>query len=130
MAVFFSWPLARAPGALLVGSTFAFDEYFFAYVLEWGRHTLWRAPLAIFDAPFCYPAPLSLASTEHMIGFVPLYAPVRALSPDPLAALHLTVLVVLVLNALAMTVLITRWTGDRLAGAIAGALYAFAPLQR
>jgi hypothetical protein len=129
MAIWFTWPLARSPGGLLVGSTFAFDEYFFAYVLEWGRHTLARAPLTIFEAPFCYPAALSLASTEHMIGLAPLYAVARALSADPLAALHLTVLFVFALNALAMAALTARWTGDRVAATVAGTLFAFAPLQ-
>jgi hypothetical protein len=122
MAVWFTWPLARAPGGFLVGSTFAFDEYFFAYILEWGRPTLLRAPFTFFDAPFCYPAALSLASTEHMIGLAPLYAPARGLSADPLAALHLTVLLVFVLNALAMAILVMRWTGDLLAATVAGAL--------
>jgi len=99
------------------------------YVLEWGRHVLPDHPGSFFDASLCYPARRMLGTVEHLLGLWPLYALLRHAVADPISAYHLLGLIVCTLSALAMALLVLRWTGDTLAAAVAGAIYAFAPLR-
>src|SRR5215813_9434905 len=124
-----TWPLAarldRSPG----GRVFPFDQYVLMYVLEWGRHVLPDHPGHFFDATLCYPARRVLGTIEHLLGLWPLYALVRHAVADPISAYHVLGLVVCTLCALSMALLVLRWTGDVLAAAVAGAIYAFAPVR-
>ena len=124
-----TWPLAARLDRTLGGRVFPFDQYVLMYVLEWGRHVLPDHPGRFFDASLCYPARRMLGTVEHLLGLWPLYALVRDFVADPLSAYHLLGLIVCALSALAMALLVFRWTGDTLAAAVAGALYAFPPLR-
>lgn len=127
LVVWFTWPVLAGFGRLQVGSLFPYDQYLSVYLLEWGHHVLWSDPGQIFDAPICYPEPLALASTEHLIGFAPLYAVARLGHDEPLIAYHAVLITVFLLNGLAMAALVRSWTKDDLAAIAAGACFAFAP---
>lgn len=127
MAVWFTWPLALHSGHGLIGYLFPQDQYLSVYLLEWGLDVLWTDPLRIFHTPMCHPASSSLASTEHLIGFAPLYAVARLFTSDPIAAYHILILAVFTLNAISMALLVRAWTADGLAAVLAGACLAFAP---
>ncbi|TME77004.1 MAG: hypothetical protein E6I48_03280 [Chloroflexi bacterium] len=129
VALWMTWPLALRLNRSLGGLVFPFDQYLLMYVLEWGRHVLPFHPGEFFDATLCYPAPRMLGTVEHLLGLWPLYALVRLAVPDVISAYHVLTLTVFILCALAMAVLVLRWTGDALAGAVAGAIYAFAPVR-
>src|SRR5262249_41479971 len=124
-----TWPLAARLDRSLGGRAFPFDQYLLMYVLEWGRHVLPAHPARFFDAGLCYPARGMLGTVEHLLGLWPLYALVRHVLADPISAYHLLGLIVCTLSALAMALLVLRWTGDALAAAVAGSIYAFAPLR-
>src|SRR5262249_35652582 len=117
-----TWPLAARLDRSLGGRAFPFDQYLLMYVLEWGRHVLPAHPARFFDAGLCYPARRMLGTVEHLLGLWPLYALVRHVVADPISAHHPLGLILCPLLAL-------RWRGAALAAAVAGAIYALAPLR-
>src|SRR5581483_9703396 len=71
----------------------------------------------------------ALAGSEHMLAHWPLYAPVSALSGNPVLAYQWILLSSFVLNAVALWILVRRWTESAPAAAVGAFVYAFVPLR-
>lgn len=123
MAVAHSWPLAGDPRHL---SRVDNDDWAQnTLTIAWIAHVLPRDPFGMFDAPIFHPERNTLAYSEHM--FVPsvMGAPLFWLGLSPILIHNLLLLAGLALSGWSMYLLMARWTGSRLAGALAGLIYAF-----
>jgi hypothetical protein len=123
MAVAHTWPLAADPGRLSRNDNA--DTMLNEWIVAWIAHQLPRAPWHLFDANIFYPEPNTLAFSEHL--FVPamIAAPALWAGASPVAAYNGLVLAGFALTAWTVWIVVTRWTGDWLAGLAAGSLAAF-----
>jgi hypothetical protein len=108
---------------------FPVDHLLTTWILAWDYHALISHPLELFDANIFYPARNSLALSEHMMGNLPIFAPVMWLTQNPILAANSVIFASFVLAAVAMFVLVQYWTGSFAAAFIAGCIYAFTPLR-
>src|SRR3990172_7500044 len=81
----------------------------------------------LFDANIFHPAPSTLALSEHLLGYWPLFAPVYLATRNAVLAYGTTLLLAFVLSGSAMCWLVRHWTGQLGAGVVAGVVFAFAP---
>jgi hypothetical protein len=133
-----TWPLFRHPATQVLDSPSLYgdasvlvqrDIYLTLWILSWDSHALVTDPLHLFHANAFYPAPWSLALSEHMLGNVPFFAPVYLATGNAVLAHQLTLLASFVVAGLAMAAYVHYWTRDRLAALAAGCLFAFAPYR-
>jgi hypothetical protein len=123
LAVLHTWPLASGPGTLSRHDNA--DAMLNEWIVAWVAHQVPRAPLQLFDANIFHPEPRALAFSEHMTVQGLMGAPVRWLGGSPVFTYNVLVIAGFALSAWAMGLLLTRWTGSRSAGAVAGCLLAF-----
>lgn len=129
-----SWPLPVAltthlPDAQATGRPFgSIDLDLVVWILAWGSHALVAQPLAMFQANIFYPAPDALASSEHLIGLLPVAAPAFLLSDNAVLAYNATLLAVVFIGAFGAWALVRDWTGSLTAGLVAAAAFAFSPI--
>jgi hypothetical protein len=130
------WPLPRHPATRLLDASafygkrdwlFAPDVSLVQWILGWDTHALTTAPWRLFDANIFHPAPRTLALSEHLLGYWPLFAPVYLATGNPALAYNATLLASFALSGMAMCILVRHWTGNLAAGLLAGIVYAFAP---
>jgi hypothetical protein len=129
LALWWLWPMpilwathtsyfhAQAPAAVA-------DCYLVLWILAWDTHALLTAPWRLFQANIFYPAPLSLAYSENLLGYVPLFAPTYLATGNPVLALNLLVFLTYPLSAVATYALARRWVSGP-AAALAGFLFAY-----
>src|SRR3989441_1736279 len=96
--------------------------------MAWDTHALAAAPWRLFHANIFYPSTLALAYSEHLLGYVPLFAPTYWATGNPILAVNVLIFVSYPLCALSMYALARRWTGGP-AAAVAGFFYAFYPYR-
>jgi hypothetical protein len=133
VATWATWPLVAhlrtqvarpGSGGILdvIGSS---DVFLTHWILAWDTHALRTAPTRLLDANIFWPAPRTLALSEHMLGFLPLYLPLALASHDPVFAHQGTLLLTFVCAWLAAFALVVDWTGSWPAGLVAAACFAF-----
>jgi hypothetical protein len=64
-----TWPVMRDPAHTY--STTTTDPFFFMWAMAWAGHGLAHSPAQVFDANAYYPAPLSLTSSDSLLGYGP-----------------------------------------------------------
>jgi hypothetical protein len=123
LAVVHTWPLATAPGRLSRNDNG--DTVLNEWTLAWVAHQAPRDPLHLFDANIFYPERLTLAFSEHL--FVPamMGAPLLWLGASPVLVYNLLLMAGFALTGWAASLVVSRWTGDWVAGLVAGSLMAF-----
>ncbi len=109
------------------GWLLAADPWLCMWILGWDTHALLTAPAHLFDANIFHPAPLTLALSEHLLGYWPLFAPVYLATGSTVAAYAATILLSFALTGAAMCALVWHWTGSRATGVVGGLVFAFAP---
>jgi hypothetical protein len=133
-----TWPVFRRPGTTVLDTRSLYGEAWTLvqrdvsltmWILAWDTHALTTRPARLFHANAFHPAPYSLATSEHMLGNLPWFAPVFLLTGNPVLAHQVTLLVSFVLSGLAMAWLVVYWTDDRVAALASGFLFAFAPYR-
>ncbi len=136
--VVFTWPLLRHPATTVLDAVSLYgpasalvqrDINLTMWVLAWDSHALVTDPLRLFHANAFWPAPYTLALSEHMLGNLPLFGPVYLLTGNPVLAHQSTLVASFVLSGLTMAWWIWFWTRDTTAALAAGFLYAFAPFR-
>src|SRR6266850_253994 len=105
------------------------DIFFLAYVLAWDAHALTTDPLRLFDANIAYPLERSLAYSDHLLGVMPLFAPVYLLTGNAVAAYNTVVLLSGLNGALGACALAWWWTRRWWPSIVAGTLFGWAPLR-
>jgi hypothetical protein len=134
MALVLTWPLAS-----VIGRDVAWDlgdSVLNMWILAWDCEQF-RGILAghyshlrhFFDANIFYPAPLTLAYSEHLVPQAIQIFPVYALTRNPILCYNLLFLSTFVLSGLGMYLLGRELTGSAAAGFVAGLLFAFAPYR-
>jgi PA14 domain len=123
LAVVHTWPLATAPGRLSRNDNA--DTDLNEWALAWVAHQLPRDPLRVFDANIFHPERNTLAYSEALLVQGVIAAPPLWMGASPVLAYNLVLLAGFVLTAWAMSLVVTRWTGDRIAGFVAGTVVAF-----
>ena len=129
-----TWPLARGLGRDVAWDLG--DSLLNMWVLVWDCEQILRILggdlsriAAFFDANIFYPAPLTLAYSDHLIAQALQILPVYALSGNPILSYNLLFLSTFVLSGLGMYLLARELTGNAAAAFIAGLIFAFAPYR-
>jgi len=123
LAVVHTWPLATAPGRLSRNDTA--DTVHHEWILAWDAHQLARDPLHLFDANIFYPERDTLAYSDHLLVQALMAAPLLWSGASPVLAYNLLLIGGLALTGWTTSLVIGRWTGNRLAGILSGSLMAF-----
>jgi hypothetical protein len=103
------------------------DRNLNVWIIAWVAHGLVTQPTRLFDGNILYPAPDTLAGSEHMLAHVPFTVPVYLLSGNAAYVLKAMMLESIVLTALAGFLVVRHHTGDAAAGLVAGALLTLSP---
>lgn len=123
LAIGHTWPLAQAPGTLSRHDNG--DAILNEWAVAWVLHQLPRDPLHLFDANIFYPERRTLAFSEHLVVPALMGAPLAWAGLSTTAVHNLLILAGLALTGWAMYLVLVRWTGDRLAALVGGALAGF-----
>jgi len=118
-----TWPLVTNPARLSRNDNS--DTVLNEWALAWVVHQAPRAPLRLYDGNIFYPERDTLAYSEPLIVQSALTAPVFWLGGSPVLAYNLVLLAGFALTGWTMSLVISRWTGDWVAGLISGTLLAF-----
>lgn len=130
LSAWWLWPLPTAAlTALLYEAEIPFqhaDIDLHVWSLAWVAHALVTSPASVFDANSFYPAPLTLAYSEHLLGLAPVFAPIYLATSNPVLAANVVVFALHVLAAAGMYVLARRFVAAPAAW-VAAAMFAFYP---
>ncbi|HSL21806.1 MAG TPA: hypothetical protein VK886_09730 [Vicinamibacterales bacterium] len=126
LTIVMTWPQARVMSSHVASH---FDSFFSVWRLAWIAHQLPSAPLELYQANIFYPQRFSLALSDPILQEGLTAAPLLWLGASPIFAYNLLVLASFVLCGTAAWALASRLTGSRLAGVIAGVVFAFAPYR-
>lgn len=123
LAVVHTWPLATSPAHLSRNDNS--DTMLNEWAIAWIAHQLPRDPVHLFDANIFHPEKHTLAYSEPLIVQGVLAAPLIWLGASPVLAYNILLLSGLALTGWTMAMVVARWTGDDVAGAVAGMIVAF-----
>ena len=133
-----TWPLFRHPATSVLETRSLYgksgvlvqrDINLTMWILAWDVHALTTDPARLFHANAFYPAPWSLALSEHMLGNLPFFGPVYLATGNPVLAHQATLFATFVLSGLAMAAWAFSWTRDRAVALVAGLAFAVAPAR-
>ena len=118
-----TWPLVLAPGRHSRNDNG--DTQLNEWILAWVEHQLPRHPTQLFEANIFYPAHDALAFSEPLIVPALIGAPLAWMGASPVLVFNIVLLAGFALTAFAGALLVEAWTGDMLAGVMAGSMFAF-----
>ena len=122
-----TYPIARAP------SSYAYFDHSDAqlnlWIMAWDAHALSRDPRNLFNANIFYPKRGTLAYSETLLGYLPLFGPVLWLQGSPALAFNLILLFSFAVSGLGMYLLTRHLTGRHWPAIVAGIAYAFLPYR-
>ena len=127
-AVVFTHPLLTVAGTHIAYKPSG-DQLFILSILEWSRTALFSRPGDLFVGNFYYGSGGALFGSDLLLGFLPVYGPLALLTQSPVLAYTLTHVLAWALNAGAMYATVLVLTRSRESALLAGAVYAFGPLQ-
>ena len=102
------------------------DVYLIVWALAWGAHALMTDPAGLFEANAFYPSNLSLAYSEHFLGYQVLFAPLYWMTANPVLATNLVILLTYPLCGVAVYALARRFVPAPAAW-LGGFFFAFFP---
>lgn len=123
VAVAVLWPLPRYAATHIpatLGEFNLLDTLHAAWVNAHVSRALPTAPSSLLDTGTYHPEPRTLFYHTTALALVPFFMPTFLLTGNPILALNLAFLGCVALSTSAIHVVVWRWTGDVLAGAIAG----------
>src|SRR4249920_1883042 len=117
VACVFTWPLVLHPHALLGAMDPTGDPSLYLWTLGWNLHTLashpaWLVTGRVFNAGIFFPAPLTLAYSDHLLLQAVALWPVYAVTHDLIFCYNVLLIGSLVGSALAMYTLARALTGS------------------
>ena len=118
-----TWPLVTDPARLSRNDNS--DTMLNEWAMAWVVHQAPRAPSRLFDGNIFYPDRDTLAYSEPLIVQSAFAAPILWLGGSPVLAYNLVLLAGFALTGWTMSLVVTRWTGDWMAGLLSGILFAF-----
>lgn len=127
LAVVMTWPLARELDRAVVQP--AEDPQLNSWIMAWDAHALLMEPARLFQGNIFYPYPYALAYSEHLLASALLGLPLQLLGNNPIAVHNLLMLLSFALSGYGAYLLGFRLSGSRLAGLVAGVIFAFCPYK-
>jgi len=124
VALWMTWPLGRQLNTALPDLG---DPMINMWTIDWVCHALTHAPLHLYESPIYYPAHLTLAFSENLIGVAIAVLPFHLAGVPPIAVYNLALLLGFALSGYAAFVLARLVTRSAPAALIAGVIYAFVP---
>ena len=124
LAVIMTWPCALHPATTIPSDIW--DPTLQAWELAWAGHIVVTDPGQLWNANAFYPDQYSFAFSDTLLG----YLPASLIGTGPTAALVRYNIMFILLHALAFFgayALVRQLGGARIAGAVAGAAFAYAP---
>lgn len=125
-AVAMTWPMALHLSTRVVDPG---DPLFTSWSLPWNVHALLHHPFSLFQANIFWPEPNTLAYADHMLGLVPVAAPIWLLSHNGVLTNNATSLLLVALAGWSAYLLSFEVARSRAAGVVAGVIFAFAPFH-
>jgi hypothetical protein len=122
-----TYPIAKAPASYAYFSHS--DAQLNMWIMAWEAHALRTEPAKVFDANIFHPTADTLAYSETLLGYLPIFGPVLWLHGSPPLAFNLVLLFSFVASGLAMYALARHVTGREWPGIVAGIVYAFVPYR-
>jgi len=115
----FTWPLLPHAATHMPATyeQFHYDTLHTAWMLSHQSRRL-ATPWTMLDAGIYHPEPRSLFYSTLSLGLVPYFAPTYLATENPTLALNLAFLACVALTAWTIHLVVWRWTGAHLAGAI------------
>ena len=105
------------------------DSYLNVWILAWDVHALGTRPGRLFNANIFYPFKNTLALSEHMLGNLPVFAPIALATGNQVLAFNVVILSSFVLSGCTMAWLVRYYTGRIGPGLAAGLVFAFVPFR-
>ena len=127
-ALAFTHPLLTVAGTHIAHQPGG-DQLFILSILEWSRTALFSGPGEFFVGNFYYGSGGALFGSDLLLGFLPIYGPLTWATRNPVLAYSITHVAAWALNAGAMYATVLLLTRSQPAALLAGAVYAFGPLQ-
>jgi hypothetical protein len=106
-----------------------YDASNFVAVQGWIGRRLARAPRSLFDTNVFYPYGRALAYADPMLSSAVVFAPLYAVSGNPIFAYSVSIILLQALSGWAAYFAAQRLTGSALAGWIAGIVFALSPFR-
>ena len=131
-ACVFTWPLVLHPHARFGAMDPTGDPSLYLWTLGWDLHTLashptWLLTGRVFNAGIFFPAPLTLAYSDHLLLQAVALWPVYAVTRDLIFCYNVLLIGSLVAAALAMHLLARALTDSEAAASVGGLIFGFAP---
>lgn len=123
LALVHTWPLVTAPGRLSRNDTA--DTVHHEWILAWDAHQLAHDPWHLFDANIFYPERDTLAYSDHLFVQGVMGAPLFWSGASPVLTYNLLLIAGFALTGWTTSLVVARWTDNRLAGILSGSLMAF-----
>ena len=120
-------PLAQHPTRTLPSDLV--DTLLTTWIISWDAESLRHGLHGVWNAPFYFPYPRTLAFSENLFGVAFPVAPVFWITGNPILTYNVAFLFSFTLAGTGMYLLVRDLTGSRGAAAIAGAYYAFCPFR-
>ena len=127
-ALVFTYPLLLVAGTHITYKPSG-DQLFLLSILEWSRTALFSKPSEFFVGNFYFGSGGALFGSDLLLGFLPIYGPLAWITQSPVLAYSITHIAAFALNAGAMYATVLVLTRSRSGALLAGAVYAFGPLQ-
>ncbi len=124
VSLFMYSPISWNMGSLV---TDKWDGLLHTWILAWDVHKFSTGLSGFWDANIFWPHPNALAYSDHLLGSAVLAAPFLWASSNPILAHNAVTYLSFVLSGLGMFLLARRLTGNALAGAVAGVIFAYCP---
>ena len=128
MALSFTYPLWLDPTTHIAYKPSG-DQLWVLSLLEWMRISLFSRPDEFFAGNFYFGSGGAMYGSHLMLGYLPIYGPLAWITQSPVLAYSLTHISAYALNAGAMYAAVLVLTGSRPGALLAGAIFAFGPLQ-
>src|SRR5580765_2138017 len=122
-----TYPIVRAPGSLAF-FTHA-DAQLNLWILAWDAHALSHHGAHLFDANIFFPEPRTLAYSETLLGYLPIFGPILWLGGSPALANNAILFFSFTASGLAMYLLALHLTGRQWPAIPAGIAYPYAPYR-
>lgn len=97
------------------------------WILSWGHHALSSSNVDLYQANILHPAPSMLTGSEHMLGLLPIFSPVYAISNNPVLGIQVTYLLSFALSGAAMYALLRHWGCSVWGAAFGGFVFTVSP---
>lgn len=128
VALVLVWPVPLYLSTHFMGDPFG-DPLLNAWILGWDADRLRHGLYGLWQAPLYYPAPDTLAWSEHLLGIAVLTAPIYWLTGNIVVTYNIAVIGSIVLAGMGLYLLARELTGRRDAAWIAGLTFACLPYR-